>query len=219
MIHPEIFPQLETIRTKVRTRVHSNHVSNRINRHQKTWFDFSPLRSLRLLSTSRTSEPSVSSSSSSDPSWSGRGQCLVCVLPPSLLLLLCACRAQSIHPCFSRFRDAIPACSNDEFLKEASEVPNFLEEVDQCRRVYSAASSGEFSSAGWSGTSLSLRPSVMRNRCCLFVSWSRKRKESPPGGVSGNWISSAHEDQERERNFGPHQVQNHKHTNSCFRAL
>lgn len=35
-------------------------------------------------------------------------------------------------------RDAIPPCNHDDFLKEAAEVPNFLEEVDQCRRSCSA---------------------------------------------------------------------------------
>ncbi|XP_076609694.1 zinc phosphodiesterase ELAC protein 2 [Chaetodon auriga] len=36
-------------------------------------------------------------------------------------------------------RDAIPSCNIEEFVKEASEVPNFLEEVDECRRICSAA--------------------------------------------------------------------------------
>ncbi|TNM97165.1 hypothetical protein fugu_015321 [Takifugu bimaculatus] len=32
-------------------------------------------------------------------------------------------------------RDAIPACSTDDFLKEAAEVPNFLQEVEACRKL------------------------------------------------------------------------------------
>ncbi|XP_069572198.1 zinc phosphodiesterase ELAC protein 2 [Brachyistius frenatus] len=35
-------------------------------------------------------------------------------------------------------RDAIPSCNAEEFVKEASEVPNFLEEVDECRKICSA---------------------------------------------------------------------------------
>lgn len=96
-----------------------------------------------------------------------------------LLLLLRACRAQSIRPRFSRFRDAIPACNNDEFLKEASEVPNFLEEVDQCRRVYSAASSGEFSSARWNNVSASVRDASQ----VLLVCFLEQKKK----GVSPRW--------------------------------
>uniref|UniRef100_A0A8D3DCZ6 Zinc phosphodiesterase ELAC protein 2 n=1 Tax=Scophthalmus maximus TaxID=52904 RepID=A0A8D3DCZ6_SCOMX len=36
-------------------------------------------------------------------------------------------------------RDAIPSCDADEFVKEASEVPNFLEEVEKSRKICSAA--------------------------------------------------------------------------------
>uniref|UniRef100_A0A669C7H6 Zinc phosphodiesterase ELAC protein 2 n=1 Tax=Oreochromis niloticus TaxID=8128 RepID=A0A669C7H6_ORENI len=35
-------------------------------------------------------------------------------------------------------RDAIPSCNSEEFVKEASEVPNFLAEVDKCRKICSA---------------------------------------------------------------------------------
>uniref|UniRef100_A0A8C9XL72 Zinc phosphodiesterase ELAC protein 2 n=1 Tax=Sander lucioperca TaxID=283035 RepID=A0A8C9XL72_SANLU len=34
-------------------------------------------------------------------------------------------------------QDAIPSCNAAEFVKEASEVPNFLEEVDKCRKICS----------------------------------------------------------------------------------
>ncbi|XP_047428804.1 zinc phosphodiesterase ELAC protein 2 isoform X2 [Mugil cephalus] len=34
-------------------------------------------------------------------------------------------------------RDAIPACNSEEFVKEASEVPNFLAQVDECRKICS----------------------------------------------------------------------------------
>nr|XP_055050937.1 zinc phosphodiesterase ELAC protein 2 [Misgurnus anguillicaudatus] len=37
-------------------------------------------------------------------------------------------------------RDAIPSCDTEEFLKEATEVPNFLQEVEECRRFQSSAS-------------------------------------------------------------------------------
>uniref|UniRef100_A0A8D0CS66 Zinc phosphodiesterase ELAC protein 2 n=1 Tax=Sander lucioperca TaxID=283035 RepID=A0A8D0CS66_SANLU len=38
------------------------------------------------------------------------------------------------NSCFPR-QDAIPSCNAAEFVKEASEVPNFLEEVDKCRKI------------------------------------------------------------------------------------
>ncbi|XP_071321186.1 zinc phosphodiesterase ELAC protein 2 isoform X2 [Trachinotus anak] len=34
-------------------------------------------------------------------------------------------------------RDAIPSCNTEEFVREASEVPNFLDEVDKCRKICS----------------------------------------------------------------------------------
>ncbi|XP_074552533.1 zinc phosphodiesterase ELAC protein 2 [Halichoeres trimaculatus] len=45
-----------------------------------------------------------------------------------------------LRPVMEWQRDAIPACNTDEFVKEASEVPNFLQEVDECRRICSARS-------------------------------------------------------------------------------
>ncbi|KAM3598983.1 uncharacterized protein V6R79_025129 [Siganus canaliculatus] len=42
-----------------------------------------------------------------------------------------------LRPVMEWQRDAIPSCNVDEFVKEASEVPNFLEEVDECRKMCS----------------------------------------------------------------------------------
>ncbi|XP_075942704.1 zinc phosphodiesterase ELAC protein 2 isoform X1 [Anarhichas minor] len=43
-----------------------------------------------------------------------------------------------LRPVMEWQRDAIPSCNTEEFVKEASEVPNFLEEVDKCRKICSA---------------------------------------------------------------------------------
>ncbi|KAM4716679.1 zinc phosphodiesterase ELAC protein 2 [Anableps anableps] len=43
-----------------------------------------------------------------------------------------------LRPVMEWQRDAVPACSTEEFVKEASEVPNFLEEVEKCRKTCSA---------------------------------------------------------------------------------
>ncbi|XP_062294572.1 zinc phosphodiesterase ELAC protein 2 [Scomber scombrus] len=40
-----------------------------------------------------------------------------------------------LRPVMEWQRDAIPPCNTEEFVKEASEVPNFLEEVDKCRQM------------------------------------------------------------------------------------
>ncbi|XP_032394095.1 zinc phosphodiesterase ELAC protein 2 isoform X2 [Etheostoma spectabile] len=42
-----------------------------------------------------------------------------------------------LRPVMEWQRDAIPSCNAAEFVKEASEVPNFLEEVDKCRKICS----------------------------------------------------------------------------------
>lgn len=42
--------------------------------------------------------------------------------------------------------DAIPTCDREEFVKEAAEVPNFLQEVEECKHFQttdSAVLSGE----------------------------------------------------------------------------
>uniref|UniRef100_A0A4W6FHS4 Zinc phosphodiesterase ELAC protein 2 n=1 Tax=Lates calcarifer TaxID=8187 RepID=A0A4W6FHS4_LATCA len=87
MIHPEIFPQLRSYRTK------------------------EPQAALHV--------PNV------------RAECLL---------------KFQLRPVMEWQRDAIPSCSTEEFVKEASEVPNFLEEVEKnCKSVilFSAAGKGD----------------------------------------------------------------------------
>uniref|UniRef100_A0A3Q4ML57 Zinc phosphodiesterase ELAC protein 2 n=1 Tax=Neolamprologus brichardi TaxID=32507 RepID=A0A3Q4ML57_NEOBR len=62
-------------------------------------------------------------------------------------------------------RDAIPSCNSEEFVKEASEVPNFLAEVDECRKICSAGSaelSGKYPEVVFLGTGSAL-PMKIRN--------------------------------------------------------
>uniref|UniRef100_A0AAX7UG38 Zinc phosphodiesterase ELAC protein 2 n=1 Tax=Astatotilapia calliptera TaxID=8154 RepID=A0AAX7UG38_ASTCA len=62
-------------------------------------------------------------------------------------------------------RDAIPSCNSEEFVKEASEVPNFLAEVDKCRKICSAGSaelSGKYPEVVFLGTGSAL-PMKIRN--------------------------------------------------------
>lgn len=40
------------------------------------------------------------------------------------------------------FRDAVPSCSTEEFVKEASAIQNFLEEVEKCRTACPEGSGG-----------------------------------------------------------------------------
>ncbi|XP_053300231.1 zinc phosphodiesterase ELAC protein 2 [Pleuronectes platessa] len=42
-----------------------------------------------------------------------------------------------LRPVMEWQRDAIPSCNAEEFVQEASEVPNFLEEVEKCRKICS----------------------------------------------------------------------------------
>uniref|UniRef100_A0A3B4ZIX9 Zinc phosphodiesterase ELAC protein 2 n=1 Tax=Stegastes partitus TaxID=144197 RepID=A0A3B4ZIX9_9TELE len=42
-----------------------------------------------------------------------------------------------LRPVMEWQRDAIPSCNSEEFVKEASEVPNFLAEVDKCKMICS----------------------------------------------------------------------------------
>ncbi|XP_020496658.2 zinc phosphodiesterase ELAC protein 2 [Labrus bergylta] len=79
MIHPEIFPQLHSYRTK------------------------EPQAALHA--------PNV------------RAECLL---------------KFQLRPVMEWQRDAIPPCNTDQFVKEASEVPNFLQEVEACRTICSA---------------------------------------------------------------------------------
>uniref|UniRef100_A0A671T3W1 ribonuclease Z n=1 Tax=Sinocyclocheilus anshuiensis TaxID=1608454 RepID=A0A671T3W1_9TELE len=57
-------------------------------------------------------------------------------------------------------RDAIPSCDSEEFVKEAAEVPKFLEEVEECRKFQAAAS--KFPEIVFLGTGSSL-PMKIRN--------------------------------------------------------
>lgn len=61
----------------------------------------------------------------------------------------CFCRQRSVSSwlCIPFIRDAIPSCKYEEFVREASEIPNFLEEVEKCKKICSsspAESSGQF---------------------------------------------------------------------------
>ncbi|KAM9744965.1 zinc phosphodiesterase ELAC protein 2 [Menidia menidia] len=47
-----------------------------------------------------------------------------------------------LRPVMEWQRDAIPSCNPEEFVKEASEVPNFLAEVEKCRELGSQHSAG-----------------------------------------------------------------------------
>ncbi|KAG8006513.1 Zinc phosphodiesterase ELAC protein 2 [Nibea albiflora] len=84
MIHPEIFPQLQSYRIK------------------------EPQAALHV--------PSV------------RAECLL---------------KFQLRPVMEWQRDAVPSCNTDEFVKEASEVPSFVQEVDECRKICSAERSGQ----------------------------------------------------------------------------
>lgn len=135
-----------------------------------------------LLSRSQMSEPSVSSSSSSGPSWSGRGR-FSSITRCSTSFLWVSDRDENIPLArFLAIRDAIPACNNDDFLKEAAEVPNFLEEVDQCKRICSAGGavtpSGEFFSSGRSNVS-SVSQRSTRFLCVCFNAADREKSHLP----------------------------------------
>ncbi|XP_041854333.1 zinc phosphodiesterase ELAC protein 2 isoform X3 [Melanotaenia boesemani] len=45
-----------------------------------------------------------------------------------------------LRPVMEWQRDAILSCDSEDFVKEASEVPNFLEEVEKCRKILSTES-------------------------------------------------------------------------------
>ncbi|XP_056609441.1 zinc phosphodiesterase ELAC protein 2-like [Triplophysa dalaica] len=61
-------------------------------------------------------------------------------------------------------RDAIPSCDPEEFLKEAAEVPHFLQEVEECRRFQKdeSVSAERFPEIVFLGTGSSL-PMKIRN--------------------------------------------------------
>ncbi|XP_059204795.1 zinc phosphodiesterase ELAC protein 2 isoform X2 [Centropristis striata] len=73
-----------------------------------------------------------------------------------------------LQPVMEWQRDAILSCNTDEFVKEASEVPNFLEEVDKCRTMCStdaaqpAGQKEEYPEVVFLGTGSSL-PMKIRN--------------------------------------------------------
>ncbi|XP_043091156.1 zinc phosphodiesterase ELAC protein 2 isoform X3 [Puntigrus tetrazona] len=90
--------------------------------------------------------------------------------PPASLLVPtvraeCLIKFQ-LRPKLEWQRDAILSCDSEEFVKEAAEVPNFLEEVEECRKFQAAASvssSGErFPEIVFLGTGSSL-PMKIRN--------------------------------------------------------
>ncbi|XP_026076431.1 zinc phosphodiesterase ELAC protein 2 [Carassius auratus] len=90
---------------------------------------------------------------------------------PRASLLLPVVRAEclmkfQLRPKLEWQRDAIPSCDSEEFVKEAAEVPNFSEEVEECRKFQTAASistSGEkFPEIVFLGTGSSL-PMKIRN--------------------------------------------------------
>ncbi|XP_035768491.1 zinc phosphodiesterase ELAC protein 2 [Neolamprologus brichardi] len=73
-----------------------------------------------------------------------------------------------LRPVMEWQRDAIPSCNSEEFVKEASEVPNFLAEVDECRKICSAGSAelsgqgGKYPEVVFLGTGSAL-PMKIRN--------------------------------------------------------
>uniref|UniRef100_A0AAX7VYA0 Zinc phosphodiesterase ELAC protein 2 n=1 Tax=Astatotilapia calliptera TaxID=8154 RepID=A0AAX7VYA0_ASTCA len=73
-----------------------------------------------------------------------------------------------LRPVMEWQRDAIPSCNSEEFVKEASEVPNFLAEVDKCRKICSAGSAelsgqgGKYPEVVFLGTGSAL-PMKIRN--------------------------------------------------------
>lgn len=139
----------------------------------------------------------------------------------------CCCRQWCVSSwlCFSFVRDAIPSCNAEEFVKEASEVPNFMEEVDKCRKICSTDTtelSGEFSSLNSRGMHLVLKPNKMfltfkwmvlqwcekvyHRVSSGYISYCRERRKLPRGGFLGNRISPSNEDQKRQRHFSQYQV-------------
>uniref|UniRef100_A0A7N6FLR1 Zinc phosphodiesterase ELAC protein 2 n=1 Tax=Anabas testudineus TaxID=64144 RepID=A0A7N6FLR1_ANATE len=47
-----------------------------------------------------------------------------------------------LRPVIEWQRDAIPSCNNEEFVKEAAEIPNFLDEVEKCKKIWSTNPAG-----------------------------------------------------------------------------
>lgn len=96
----------------------------------------------------------------------------------------------------SPFRDLIPTCNTDHFVKEASEIPNFLQEVDKCRNFWSSGSerSGEFCSRNWNLKSELRRFTAAIAKCFLqrdekngTQRWFFWEQDRPFRWRSGTW--------------------------------
>uniref|UniRef100_A0A8C1LMI3 Zinc phosphodiesterase ELAC protein 2 n=1 Tax=Cyprinus carpio TaxID=7962 RepID=A0A8C1LMI3_CYPCA len=70
-------------------------------------------------------------------------------------------------------RDAIPSCDSEEFVKEAAEVPNFFEEVEECRKFQT-----KFPEIVFLGTGSSL-PMKIRNVSGTLVNIRIKDRNYP----------------------------------------
>lgn len=78
-------------------------------------------------------------------------------------------------------RDAIPTCNNEDFLNEAAKVPNFLEEVDQCKKNCSAGGaatpSGGFFTSSKGEHGVFSQPEV--HQVPLFVPLQQTQRRAP----------------------------------------
>ncbi|XP_019745505.1 zinc phosphodiesterase ELAC protein 2 [Hippocampus comes] len=84
-----------------------------------------------------------------------------------------------LRPVIEWQRDAIPACNHEEFVKEAYDVPNFLQEVDKCRHLRSSTSAApagqaEYPEFVFLGTGSAL-PMKIRNVSSTLVNISAGR--------------------------------------------
>lgn len=98
--------------------------------------------------------------------------------------------------CVCFVRDAIPSCNTDDFVKEASEVPDFLEEVEKCRKMFST----DAEELPGESQCRSLR-NAPRLPFLHHVLCRRTRTTVPRSALPGNRISSSNEDQECQRHF------------------
>ncbi|KAM6904781.1 zinc phosphodiesterase ELAC protein 2 [Xenentodon cancila] len=85
-----------------------------------------------------------------------------------------------LRPAMEWQRDAIPSCNPDAFVKEASEVPDFLAEVEKCRRICSSDAAdpcgpeGKYPEVIFLGTGSAL-PMKIRNVSGTLVNISSSR--------------------------------------------
>ncbi|XP_077387185.1 zinc phosphodiesterase ELAC protein 2 [Festucalex cinctus] len=84
-----------------------------------------------------------------------------------------------LRPVVEWQRDAVPPCNHEEFVKEAFDVPNFLQEVDKCQQLRSSASSAppgqaEYPEFVFLGTGSAL-PMKIRNVSSTLVNISAGR--------------------------------------------